>query len=147
MYPLLVSGITSVASNLLATWNRASERKAETERINFQEVLDRVAGPAKTVGEGLVTKTVNPLAARIAELQAALLDSPEVRALLETSDPTRPATLQLGPEGQLAAQTPGGWPRPLQVSAEMQAQAQELARLLANGPAFTGMSPAMNLAR
>ncbi|MCE9612507.1 MAG: hypothetical protein K8R23_20090 [Chthoniobacter sp.] len=147
MYPLLVSGITSVATNLLDTWNRASERKAETERINFQEVLDRVAGPAKATGDAAVTKTVNPRAARIAELHAALLDSPEVRALLETSDPAQPATLQLGPDGQLTAQTAGGWPRALQVSAETQAQAQELARLLANGSGFTGMSPAMKLSR
>ena len=66
-----------------------------------KEVLDRVVGPAKKAGASGVGKAVNPLEARIAELRAALLDSPEVRGLVETGDPTKPAALQLGADGQL----------------------------------------------
>lgn len=147
MYPLLVSGIASVATNLIDNWSRASERKAETERVKFQEVLDRVAGPAKTAGGSGVTFAVNPLEARIKELRAALLDSPEVRGLVETGDPTKPATLQLGADGQLVAQTPNGWPRPLTLSGEARMQAQELAQLLATRPGFTGTTSAMSFSR
>jgi len=133
MYPLLVSGIASVASNLLDTWSRASERKAETERVKFQDVLDRVVGPAKAAGAGALSKAVNPIEARIAELRAQLLDAPEVRTMLEAGDPSKPLTLQLGPDGKLVAQAPGGQPRTLILSAENDALAQELARLLSAG--------------
>lgn len=147
MYPLLVSGIASVATNLIDNWSRASERKAETERVKFQEVLDRVVGPAKTAGASGATKAVNPIEARIAELRAALLDAPEVRGLVETGDPTQPATLQLGEDGQLVVQTPNGWPRTLSLSGDAKMQAQELAQLLATRPAVTGTTPAMSFSR
>lgn len=138
MYPLLVSGITSVASNLLDSWSRASERKAETERVKFQDVLDRVAGPAKAAGSGAVAKAVNPIEARIAELRAQLLDAPEVSTTLNAGDPSKPLTLQLGPDGKLVAQAPGGQAKTLNLSAENAALAQELARLLAARPGAAG---------
>ena len=134
MYPLLVSGIASVASDLLDTWSRASERKAETERVKFQDVLDRVVGPAKAAGSGAVAKAVNPIEARIAELRARLLDAPEVRTMLDAGDPSKPLTLQLGSDGKLVAQAAGGQPRALLLSAENEALAQELSRLLAAAP-------------
>jgi hypothetical protein len=147
MYPLLVSGIASVATNLIDNWSRASERKAETEFVKFQEVLDRVVGPAKKAGASGVGKAVNPLEARIAELRAALLDSPEVRGLVETGDPTKPAALQLGADGQLVVQTPNGWPRTLALSGDAKSHAQELVQLLASRPAVTGTAPAMSFSR
>lgn len=134
MYPLLVSGITSVASNLLDTWSRASERKAETERVKFQDVLDRVVGPAKAAVAGALTNAVNPIDARIAELRARLLDAPEVRAMLDAGEPSKPIALQLGTDGKLVAQAPGGQPKVLSLSPENEAVAQELSRLLATAP-------------
>lgn len=137
MYPLLVSSIASVASNLLDTWSRASERKAETERVKFQDVLDRVVGPAKAAGPG----ALNPIEARIAELRARLLDAPEVRATLDAGEPSKPLTLQLGPDGKLVAQASGGQPRVLNLSPENEALARELSRLLAATPG-DGIAPA-----
>ena len=104
-------------------------------------------GPAKTAGASGATKAVNPIEARIAELRAALLDAPEVRGLVETGDPTKPATLQLGEDGQLVIQTPNGWPRTLSLSGDAKMQAQELAQLLATRPAVTGTTPAMSFSR
>lgn len=140
MYPLLVSGIASVASNLVDTWSRASERKAQTELVKFQEVLDRVVGPAKGAASGAAAQTVNPIEARIAKLRAQLLDAPEVRTMLDAGDPSKPATLQLGADGKLVAQTPGGQPKALLLSAENEALAQELARLLSSAPGAASLS-------
>lgn len=147
MYPLLVSGITSVATRLIDNWSQSAERKAETERVKFQEVLDRVVGPAKTAAAAAATKVVSPIAARIEELRAALLDSPEVRSYFETADPTNPATLQLDENGQMTIQNLNGWPRTLTLSGDAQNQARELARLLATRPVATGMTPAMSFSR
>ena len=147
MYPLLVSGIASVATNLIDNWSRASERKAETELVKFQEVLDRVVGPAKSARPSGGVMARNPLAARIEELRAALLESPEVRGMIETGDPGRPATLTLGADGQLVAQTTNGWPRTLALTGEAKLHAQELAQLLATRPAATGTTPAMSFSR
>lgn len=137
MYPLLVSSIASVASNLLDTWSRASERKAETERVKFQDVLDRVVGPAKAAG----SNAINPIGARIAELRARLLDAPEVRAMLDAGEPSKPLTLELGPDGKLVAQAAGGHPRVLNLSPENEALARELSHLLAAAPG-NGIAPA-----
>lgn len=136
MYPLLVSGIASVASNLLDTWSRASERKTAAEVVKFQDLLDRVVGPAKAAGAG--AGAVSPLEARIAELRTRLLDAPEVRTLVDSSDPSKAPTLQVGPDGKLVAQTAGGLQKTLTLSPENEALAQELARLLSAAPGGAG---------
>lgn len=141
MYPLLVSGITSVTSHLLDSWSHASERKAETEHIKFQELLDRVAGPARTAGLEAVTQRANPIETRIAELRAQLLGAPEVSTTINAGDPSKPLTLQLDSDGRLVAQVPGGRSKTLILSTDNAALAKELARLLAVAPGAAGAPP------
>ena len=122
MYPLLVNAIAATASNLIDRWAQSSAPKATTPSVPFQKVLD-----------GTATASRNPMAAAIERLRNELLASPEVRTAMDSSDPTRPVSLQLSADGSVTTQAPGQNARALSLSPETATLARSLAALLPTG--------------
>lgn len=132
MYPLLISGVASVASNLIDRWSQASARASAAKAVKFDELLKQATGPA-----GTATSKVTPSStfqSQVVSLRAQLLDSPEVRSLLGTCDPTQPPTLHLSPDGKLSAQSANGESKSIALTPETAALARQLSALTASGP-------------
>lgn len=59
-------------------------------------------------------------------LENQLRNAPEIRSILDTQDPSRPASLQVSAEGRVWMQTPGNAPTELTVSIETRELARQL---------------------
>ena len=113
MYPILVNALAATAGNLIDRWAQARLPKAGAPAVPFQNVLDAAAPPSP-----------------IERLRNALLSSPELRTAVDSSDPTRPVSLQLSPDGTVTAQAPGQLARPITLSPETATLARSLATIL-----------------
>ena len=119
MYPLLVNAIAATASNLLERWTQSSAQKSSATSASFQKVLDALAA-----------SKASPAPSAPDRLRNELLSSPEIRTALDSSDPARPVSLQISPDGTVSAQAPGQSPRPLFLSPETAALARTLGAML-----------------
>ena len=126
MYPLLVSALASTAGNFLERWSRGSGAGAApaANAPRFENVLDGVAAankPAPTPTENL-----QPLAAR---LRQQVLDAPEVRAVLDSSDPSKLPSIEISPDGKLLVSAGGRDPKAILLSPETAEMVRNLAAL------------------
>ena len=122
MYPLLVNAIAATAGNLIDRWAQSNASKATTPSAPFSQMLDG-AGTAQR------SPAAN-LGAAIEKLRSALLASPELRTALDSSDPARPLSLQISPDGTVSAQAPGLGTRTISLSPETAMLARSLATLI-----------------
>jgi hypothetical protein len=128
MHPLLVSAVASTAGNFLDRWARGAGAPATAPTTtSFQSVLD--AKTSATAPTPLVKSAAELTRDRVAKLRDELLEAPEIRAVLDTADPTKPAKLSLTPDGRVLCATPGRDARPLQLAPDTAAVARELAAL------------------
>jgi len=141
MYPLLISGITSVASNLLDRFTRPTTSPTPPDAAKFQALLDQVLKTAKNSTSPTPANSTQSLLDHCSALRDQLLNAPEVRATLDSADPSKPLSLSLSPDGRLLAQSPGGEVKSLPLSPENTAKAQELARLLSPAPPSSASIP------
>lgn len=118
MYPLLVNAIASTASNLIDRWAQSRSAAATKSSLSFQQILNQAA-PAK-----------DSLSSAIDRLKNELLSSPEIRTAMDSSDPTRPVSLQISQDGTVSTQAPGQNARPLFLSQETAALARTLGAML-----------------
>jgi hypothetical protein len=126
MHPLLVNAVASTAGNFLDRWARGAGAAAPaTPAVNFQNVLDAKASAATTkTPAGIATD-------RLAQLRRDLLEAPEIRAVLDTADPGKPAKLSLTADGRVLHAAPGRDARPILLSPGTAEIARELAALAA----------------
>ena len=73
----------------------------------------------------------------VERLRSELLSSPEIRTAVDSSDPTRPISLRLSPDGTVSAQSPGQTAKAITLSSDTATLARSLASLL---PANTSFS-------
>ena len=99
MTPLLVSGIASVANHLIDTWSGVSQRKLAVEQAQFEGAMK------KAMAAGAAANTP---AGRAAQLQARVLEAPEVQSAVSAQDPAQPASLQISQDGKLWLQPADG---------------------------------------
>lgn len=119
MYQLLIPAITSVASGLIDACQRGAERRQAADTAKFEELLNKVSPtPKPTPAEAMRSK--------LEALRTHLLDAPEVRAAIETSDPTKPLSIQLSPDGKITVRSGDGFPHSLTLSVETQELAKEV---------------------
>ncbi len=140
MHPLLVSAVANAAGNFLDRWSRGAGPAPVANGPGFEKALDRASG---AVNSGAIPET-NALTFA-ARLRQQLLDSPEVRALLDSSDPSKPPTIEVSPDGKVLAAAPGRDPKALLLSPET----AELARNLAafqQAPTSISSTSALKLA-
>ena len=125
MHPLLISAVASTAGNFLERWSHGGGGTAPAANgPRFENVLDGAAAakkPAPTPAENLRTLT--------ARLRQQLLDAPEVRAVLDSSDPSKPPTLEISPDGKVLTAAAGRDPKPILLSPETAEIARNLAAL------------------
>ena len=118
MYPLLVSAAAATATNLIDRWAQSRSAREAKPSVSFEQVL------------GGTASAKNSAAATIERLRNELLSSPEIRTAVDSSDPTRPATLRLAVDGTVSSQAPGQNARPVSLSPETATLARSLAALL-----------------
>ena len=119
MYPLLVNAFAATAGNLIDRWAHSSAQKSRASSASFQKVLDALAASKPAAAPNALDR-----------LRNELLSSPEIRTALDSSDPTRPVSLQISQDGTVSAQAPGQNARPLLLSQETAALARTLGALL-----------------
>lgn len=124
MHPLLVSAVANAAGNFLDRWSRGPGPAPVANDPGFENALDRASGVAKPAAPPEANALT--LAAR---LRQQLLDSPEVRALLDSSDPSKPPMIEVSPDGKVLAAAPGRDPKALLLSPETAELARHLAAL------------------
>lgn len=122
MYPLLVNAIASTAGNLIDRWAQSSASKASASSVSFQKMLESAATPQRTAASNLATA--------LEQLKRQLLASPEVRTAMDSSDPTRPVSLQISQDGTVSTQSAGQAARPLSLSPDTAMLARSLATML-----------------
>ena len=119
MYPLLVNALAATASNLIDRWAHSSAQKSSAASASFQKVLDALAASKPAAAPSALDR-----------LRNEQLSSPEIRTALDSSDPTRPVSLQISPDGTISAQAPGQNPRPIFLSQETATLARTLGAML-----------------
>ena len=109
-------------------------KAASVGAANFDSVLGKATATTASEKAGGVTS----LAGRMAALRRSLMESPEVRTALDSSDPAHPPVLTLDGEGKVRMESGDGHSRTMVLSGETQALARELAsmRSLAGGGGF-----------
>ena len=122
MYPLLVNAIAATAGNLIDRWAQSHAPKASAPSVPFQQVLDGVAAPQRSAAANA--------SAMIERLRSELLSSPEIRTAMDSSDPSRPISLQLSPDGTVTGQAPGQNAHPIPLSPETATLARSLSAML-----------------
>jgi len=137
MHPLLVSAVANTAGNLLDRWSRGAGASPANKAPEgqFRTMLDARTGAAtatpaqKSPAESALERTK--------KLREELLNSPEIRAVLDTADPTKPPTLTLSPDGRVLTAKAGYDPKPILLSPEMTEVARELAGLTSSNSALS----------
>ena len=119
MAPLLISGITSLASSALDAWSNVAQRKIAVEQTKFDQAFNKAMGVASS-------KAAGPPGTIAQGLENQLRNAPEIRGILEAQDPSRPASLRVSEEGRVWLQVPGNQPAELSVSVETRELARQL---------------------
>jgi hypothetical protein len=140
MHPLLVSAAANAAGNFLDRWSRGPGPAPVANGPGFEKALDRASGVAKPAA----TPETNALTLA-ARLRQQLLDSPEVRSILDSSDPSKPPTIEVAPDGKVLAASPGRDPKALLLSPETAELARSITALQ-NAPASISSTFALKLA-
>ncbi len=146
MYPLLISGVTSIASKLIDTYNQAADRKVATEQVKFDAMLNRLirsASPEAAAASGALTSgAVNNTNAA----SERLLNSPEVRAAVDAADPSKPLSLNISEDGKVTLQSGNSEPRQIQLSPETLNAARQVGAALAGRAASSSILQSVNAA-
>ncbi len=119
MAPLLISGIASLASSALDAWSNVAQRKVAVEQTKFDQAINKALGTASAKAAGQPVTIAQGL-------ENQLRNAPEIRGILDTQDPSRPASLQVSAEGRVWLQVPGNQPAELSVSLETRELARQL---------------------
>lgn len=130
MAPLLISGITSLASSALDAWSHVAQRKIAVEQTKFDQAFNQAMGVAVAKGAGQPGTMAQGL-------ENQLRNAPEIRGVLDAQDPSRPASLKVSEEGRVWLQVPGNQPAELSVSVETRELARQLNAAL-QAPAVDG---------
>ncbi len=131
MHPLLVSAVARTASHFLDRWaHGGGAAPTAAPAKSFQTVLEGKTGAAAPAPA--VKPSVESQLDRLARLRSELLDAPEIRAVFDTADPAKPATMTLTPDGRVLSAPPGRDPQPILLSPETATLARELATLTAS---------------
>ena len=142
MYPLLISAATSVATTLIDKWAEARAARTETKAATSTE---KSSASTETFATTLGKSTADTTDTQIAALRKRVLDSPEVRTLLASADPTTQPTLSLAGDGTLTARSADGRTTTVALSPENATAAKDLATLTAAKVVSTGTSGGKNL--
>lgn len=146
MYPLLISAATSLATTLIDKWSEARAAKAETTAATTAATSTaKTSASTETFASSLSKSTAASTDTQIAALRKRLLDSPEVRTLLASADPTKQPTLSLAADGTLTARAADGRTTTVTLSAETATAAKDLATLTAAKVVSTAPSTGKNL--
>ncbi len=119
MAPLLISGITSVASSAIDAWSNARQQKIAVAQAKFDNAFGKAMGLAPAA-------SLQPQATPAQGLENQLRNAPEIRGILDAQDPSRPASLKVSAEGRVWLQVPGNQPAELTVSMETREIARQL---------------------
>lgn len=149
MHPLIVSAVTSTAGSFLDRWARGSGTTpaAKTPAPEFDAMLE--ARQATDASRPAEKSPADLRQERTLELRRQLFDAPELQAVLNTADPTKPGTLSLASDGRVMETRPGYGAKPLLLSPDTAEIARELASLSAapgalplSGPTGTSLAQA-----
>jgi hypothetical protein len=131
MTPLLISGITSLASSAIDAWSNVAQRKVAVEEAKFTNAFNKAMSNSP-VGMAAQAQAMQPTAP---QLENQLRNAPEIRGILDAQLPSRPASLQVSAEGRVWLQVAGNQPTELVVSQDTQNLARQL------NSALQGASP------
>lgn len=137
MAPLLISGIASVASSAIDAWSNAAQRRVGVEQAKFANAIDKAMGLAPATSLSQAAPTAQ-------SLETQLRNSPEIRGILDTQDPTRPASLSVTGEGRVFLQVPGNQPAELAVSLETRDLARQLSLARSSATLNSASSASLN---
>ena len=130
MYPLLLSGVTSVATNLIDSYNRAADRKMISEKVKFDEIMNRASGIAQNAAAASVpTAIADPTAG----VRGQVLNSPEVKSAIDAADPSKPLQINVSADGRVTLQSGDGAPRTIALSPATSQAARELGAMMTQG--------------
>lgn len=142
MSPLVIPIIASATNRLLDSWISSPRTKdAGTAAVNFEDVLNRASASSPSRASTAASATAaaaaarfRTLEARTAELRAALLDAPEVRTAVDSSDPAKPLALRVSEDGGALLIESGdlAFPKRIEMTPETAGIARELAALTAS---------------
>ena len=119
MAPLLISGIASVANTAIDAWANSHQQKLAVAQAKFDNAF------SKAMGIGAANSSLQ--GGTVAQgLENQLRNAPEIRGILDSQDPSRPASLQVSGEGRVWLQVPGNQPAELTVSTETRELARQL---------------------
>lgn len=133
MAPLLISGITSLASSAIDAWSNASRQKVAVQQAKFDQAFNQAMGVSSA-------KAVVPPGTIAQGLENQLRNAPEIRGVLDAQDPSRPSSLRVSEEGRVWLQVSGNQPAELTVSVETRELARQLNSALNASGATRGMS-------
>jgi hypothetical protein len=136
MYPLLISAATTLGSKLIDSFQQAAERKQAVAGERFDRLMSHLETQAPGATHGVAPApgaAVNPQVNRLKQLQQQILDSPELKAALQSTDPTKPLNLQISPEGKVTIQSGESPARTVSLGPETAQKARELGALLGSG--------------
>ena len=136
MAPILISGITSLASSAIDAWSNVAQRKIAVEQTKFDQAINKALGAAAAKGVGQPVTVAQGL-------ENQLRNAPEIRGVLEAQDPSRPVSLRVSEEGRVWLLVPGNQAAELSVSVETRELARQLNSALQIPAAGGGMSGAM----
>jgi hypothetical protein len=128
MYPLLISGIASVASKAIDAWQNVATQNAALKSMPVQQArFDNAFGKAMSVNPA-TGQSANP----VQSLESQLRNAPEISSILNSQDPSKPAALSVSADGRVFMQVPGNQPTELSVSQDTQNLARQLSSAVHN---------------
>ncbi len=136
MYPLLISAATTLGSKLIDSYQRAAERREAVSGEKFDRLMSHLEAQSAGTMSGASAAAgaaVNPQLNRLKQLQQQLLESPELKSAIQSTDPTKPLSLQVSPEGKVTIQSGDSPARTVSLGPETALKARELGALLGSG--------------
>src|SRR5262249_2889639 len=113
MAPLIISGITSAANNILDRWNRIDETPALAQSHAEFDPLLKASNLA-----GALIGLVAPVNDTTGPLMQQIMSAPEVAVVLNGQNLPPGSNLQFGADGGFAVRLPSGYPQPLAIRPE-----------------------------
>ena len=130
MAPIIISGITSLASNILENWNKASQAQRAAQqapRVEFDSLMKtRSLSGAFVVQPSQLDNTTGAL-------MQQLLSAPEVTSMLAGQNLPPGTNLEIGADGSLALHSANGFTQSLQLRPETQMLAANVRASMAIG--------------
>ena len=136
MYPLLISAATTLGSKLIDSYQQAAERRQAVAGEKFDRLMSHLEAHSASSTSGAASAAgaaVNPQVNRLKQLQQQLLESPELSSAIQSTDPTKPLSLQVSPEGKVTIQSGDRPARTVSLGPETAQKARELGALLGSG--------------